>query len=294
MAEASSAMQEIRLPQGAIRYRELGAGEPIVFVHGLLVDGRLWQEVTPRLADEFRCIVPDLPLGSHTIPTAQGTDLSPPGLARIVADLLEALDLDRVTLVGNDTGGAICQLVATRHPERLARLVLTPCDAYKDFLPPAFRPLQWAARVPGLPGALFQPFRVDAVRRSPLGFGWLIKRRPLDSELLESWLRPSLEDPAVRRDAVEILRRIDNRFTLEAAERLREFDRPTLIAWATEDRFFKLRNGKRLAEAIPDARLELIEDARTFVPLDQPERLAELIAAFIEETSEAPAATGSR
>jgi pimeloyl-ACP methyl ester carboxylesterase len=294
MAEASSAMQEIRLPQGAIRYRELGEGEPIVFVHGLLVDGRLWQEVTPRLADEFRCIVPDLPLGSHTIPTAQGTDLSPPGLARIVADLLEALDLDRVTLVGNDTGGAICQLVATRHPERLARLVLTPCDAYKDFLPPAFRPLQWAARVPGLPGALFQPFRVDAVRRSPLGFGWLIKRRPLDSELLESWLRPSLEDPAVRRDAVEILRRIDNRFTLEAAERLREFDRPTLIAWATEDRFFKLRNGKRLAEAIPDARLELIEDARTFVPLDQPERLAELIAAFIEETSEAQAATGSR
>jgi pimeloyl-ACP methyl ester carboxylesterase len=292
MAQPSADLQQIQLPQGTIRYRDSGSGEPIVFVHGLLVDGRLWRDVAPRLADEFRCIVPDLPLGSHTIPTAEGTDLSPPGLARILADLLEALELDRVTLVGNDTGGAICQLVATRHPERLARLVLTPCDAYKDFLPPAFRPLQWAARVPGLPGALFQPFRLDAARRSPLGFGWLIKRRPLDSELLESWLRPSLEDPAVRRDAVEILRRIDNRFTLEAAERLREFDRPTLIAWATEDRFFKLRNGERLAEAIPDARLELIEDARTFVPLDQPERLAALIAAFIEETPGAPAAAG--
>jgi pimeloyl-ACP methyl ester carboxylesterase len=294
MAQPSADLQEIQLPQGTIRYRDAGSGEPIVFVHGLLVDGRLWRDVAPRLADAFRCIVPDLPLGSHTIPTAEGTDLSPPGLARIVADLFEALELDHVTLVGNDTGGAICQLVATRHSERLARLVLTPCDAYMDFLPPAFRPLQWAARVPGLPGALFQPFRLDAVRRSPLGFGWLIKRRPLDSELLESWVRPSLEDPAVRRDAVEILRRIDNRFTLEAAERLREFDRPALIAWATEDRFFKLRNGKRLAEAIPDARLELIEDARTFVPLDQPERLAELIAAFIEETSGAAAATGDR
>ena len=292
MAQPSADLQEIQVPQGTIRYRDVGSGEPIVFVHGLLVDGRLWRDVTPHLADEFRCIVPDLPLGSHTIPMAEGTDLSPPGLARILADLFEALALDRVTLVGNDTGGAICQLVATRHSERLARLVLTPCDAYKDFLPPAFRPLQWAARVPGLPRALFQPFRLDAARRSPLGFGWLIKRRPLDSELLESWLRPSLEDPAVRRDAVEILRRIDNRFTLEAAERLREFYRPTLIAWATEDRFFKLRNGKRLAEAIPNARLELIEDARTFVPLDQPKRLAELIAAFIEETSEAPAATG--
>jgi pimeloyl-ACP methyl ester carboxylesterase len=292
MVQPSDDLQEIRLPQGTIRYRDAGSGEPIVFVHGLLVDGRLWRDVAPRLADEFRCIVPDLPLGSHTIPAAEGTDLSPPGLARIVADLLEALELDRVTLVGNDTGGAICQLVATRHPERLASLVLTPCDAYEDFLPPAFRPLQWAARVPGLPGALFQPFRLDAVRRSPLGFGWLIKRRPLDAELLESWLRPSLEDPAVRRDAVEILRRIDNRFTLEAAERLREFDRPTLIAWATEDRFFKLRNGKRLAEAIPDARLELVEDSRTFVPLDQPERLAELIAAFIRQTSGAPAQSG--
>jgi pimeloyl-ACP methyl ester carboxylesterase len=292
MVQPSEDLQEIRLPQGRIRYREAGSGEPIVFVHGLLVDGRLWRDVAPLLADEFRCIVPDLPLGSHTIPAAEGTDLSPPGLARIVADLLEALELDRVTLVGNDTGGAICQLVATRHPARLARLVLTPCDAYKDFLPPAFRPLQWAARVPGLPGALLQPLRLDVVRRSPLGFGWLIKRRPLDGELLESWLRPSIEDSAVRRDAVEILRRIDNRFTLEAAERLREFDRPTLIAWATEDRFFKLRNGERLAEAIPDARLERIEDARTFVPLDQPKRLAELIAAFIRQTPAAPAGAG--
>jgi pimeloyl-ACP methyl ester carboxylesterase len=288
MAQSTAELPQIHLPQGTIRYRDTGSGEPIVFVHGLLVDGRLWRDVTPQLADEFRCIVPDLPLGSHAIPAPEGTDLSPPGLARIVADLLEALELDRVTLVGNDTGGAICQLVATRHPARLARLVLTPCDAYKDFLPPAFRPLQWAARVPGLPGVLLQPSRLDTVRRSPLGFGWLIKRRPLDSELLESWLRPSLEDPAVRRDAVEVLRRIDNRFTLEAAERLRDFDRPTLIAWATEDRFFKLSNAKRLAEAIPDARLELIEDARTFVPLDQPKRLAELITSFMRETSDDP------
>ena len=294
MAQPTTELKEIGLPQGTIRYRDTGSGEPIVFVHGLLVDGRLWRDVTPLLEDEFRCIVPDLPLGSHTSPVAEGTDLSPPGLARIVADLLDALELDRVTLVGNDTGGAICQLVATRHPERLARLVLTPCDAYEDFLPPAFRPLQWAAHVPGLPAALFQPFRLGAVRGSPLGFGWLIKRRPLDSDLLESWLRPSLEDAAVRRDAVEILRRIDNRFTLEAAERLREFDRPALIAWATEDRFFKLRNGERLADAIPDARLERIEDARTFVPLDQPKRLAELIAAFIRETPAAPAAAGGR
>jgi len=114
-------------------------------MHGLLVDGRLWRKVVPRLEGDFRCIVPDWPLGSHVRALRPDADLSPPGLARIVADLMEALDLDGVTLVGNDTGGAISQLVATRHRERLARLVLTPCDAFEVFPPALFKPLVWAA-----------------------------------------------------------------------------------------------------------------------------------------------------
>jgi len=286
-------VQEARLPQGTIRYRDSGSGEPIVFVHGLLVDGTLWRKVTPLLAGEHRCIVPDLPLGSHRVAMSPGADLSPPGMARILADFLAALELEGVTLVGNDTGGAISQLVATRHPERLARLVLTPCDAYENFLPPFFRPLQWAARVPGLLTAIVQPTRLGFVQRSPLGFGLLIKRRPLDAEVIDGWLRPFLSDPAIRRDAIAFLRQISSRYTLEAAERLRDFDRPTLIAWAPEDRFFKLRYAERLAAAIPSARLERIEDAWTFVSEDQPERLAELIAAFIGETLAAPTAAAA-
>ena len=276
----TAALNEVDLPQAKLAFRDEGEGKPIVFIHGLLVDGRLWRDVTPELRPGFRCIVPDLPLGSHSHPTRPGTDLSPPGLARLVADFLAALDLDDVTLVGNDTGGAICQLVAVDHPERLGRLVLTPCDAYENFLPPAFRPLQYAARVPGLLTALVQPVRFGPVQRSPLGFGWLIKRRPLDAELLSDWLRPVLRDSAVRADAIEVLRRIDKRYTLEAAERLRRFDRPALIAWAIEDRFFKLRFGERLAEAIPDARLERVPDSWTFMPIDQPQRLGRLIADF--------------
>ena len=147
---------EIRLPQGTVRYREAGSGRPIVFVHGLLVNGALWRKVTPGLESDYRCIVPDLPLGSHRIPMDEDADLSPPGVARLISDFLAALDLDGVILVGNDTGGAICQLVAAHHPERLGGLVLTPCDAYENFLPPAFRPLQYAARVPGLITALIQ------------------------------------------------------------------------------------------------------------------------------------------
>ena len=289
ISQALGEQKEVRLPQGTISYRERGSGEPIVFVHGLLVNGALWRRVTPPLEGEFRCVVPDLPLGSHRVPMDAGADLSPPGVARLVSDFLAALDLDGVTLVGNDTGGAISQLVAAHHPERLRRLVLTPCDAYENFLPPAFRPLQYAAYVPGLITVLMQGGRIGAIRRGPLGFGLLSKRRPIDDETLQGYLAPFLADHRVRRDALKVLRGISNRQTIEAAELLHQFDRPTLIAWAREDRFFKLRFAERLAEEIPNARLVRIEDSRTFVSEDQPERLAEEIASFVRETAAAPA-----
>jgi pimeloyl-ACP methyl ester carboxylesterase len=114
-------MNEVRLPQGTIRYRDLGAGEPIVLVHGLLTNGELWREVAPRLASDFRVIAPDWPLGSHELPLETDADRTPPGLSRLIADFLAALELENVTLVGNDTGGALCQLVAAHHPQRAAK-----------------------------------------------------------------------------------------------------------------------------------------------------------------------------
>ena len=285
-------LEQVSLPQGTIHYRDDGTGEPIVFAHGLLVNGTLWRKVTPLLAGDFRCVVPDLPLGSHRAPLAEGADRSPLGVARLIADFLEALGLEGATLVGNDTGGALSQLVAAHHPERLGRLVLTPCDAYENFLPPFFRPLQWAARVPGVLTGALQAARLGRVQRSPLGFGLLIKHRPLDAEVIQGWLRPFFESAGVRRDVTEFLRGISAQDTIRAAERLRDFERPTLIAWAPEDRFFKLRYAERLADEIPNARLERIEDSSTFVSEDQPERLAELIREFIRETPVAAAGAG--
>jgi len=267
------------LPAGTVRYSDRGSGRPIVFVHGLLVDGALWDEVVANLADGHRCIAPDLPLGSHRIAMKPDADLSPPGLARLIEDLMAALALEDVTLVGNDTGGAICQLVATRHPQRIGRLVLTNCDAYENFPPPAFRYLVLAARAPGGLWPLAQSIRVDAVRRAPIGYGWLAKR-PLDATLLDRWTEPIIGDRAVRRDTARFLRAVSKRYTLEAAERLREFNRPALLAWGRDDRFFKPTYAERLAAAIPDSRLEWIDDARTFVSIDQPQRLAELIGSF--------------
>jgi pimeloyl-ACP methyl ester carboxylesterase len=277
-------MNEAKLPQGTIRYRESGEGDPVVLVHGLLVDGRLWRKVTPLLEDGHRCIVPDLPLGSHLTPMSPDADLSPPGLARIVHGFLEALDLDEVTLVANDTGGAIAQITAANHPERIGRLVLTNCDAFENFLPPAFRPLQYAARVPGLLTGLLQSMRVEMLRRTPLAYGWLIKHDLAGAPLAE-WVEPFLSDRAIRRDTVKVLRGIDPRFTLDAAEKLSSFERPTMLAWAVDDRFFKLRFAERLAATIPGARLEQIEDSYTFVSEDQPERLASLIRAFAANLS---------
>jgi pimeloyl-ACP methyl ester carboxylesterase len=275
------ATQEIQLQQGTIRYHEAGSGEPIVLVHGLLADSQLWREVTPALAHDYRVIAPDWPLGSHRIPMSPTADLSPLGLAKIVADFLAALELERVTLVGNDTGGAICQLVTVHHPERLARLVLTPCDAYENFLPPAFRPLQKLARSATATAAMLQSMRLAPARKAPMAYGWISKRA--DDDLTLSWIEPALNDKTIRTQLAAVLTAIDERYTLQAAERFGEFHKPVLLAWAPEDRFFKLRFAERLAQAFPDARLELIEDSYTFVPIDQPRRTAELISAFARE-----------
>src|SRR5437773_12372991 len=129
MSDQLGERKEVSLASGTIRYRERGSGEPIVFVHGLLVNGDLWRNVVPELSKDFRCITPDWPLGSHELPMSPDADLSPPGVAKIVADFIAALELEDVTLVGNDTGGAVCQLVVTEYPDHIARLVLTSCDA---------------------------------------------------------------------------------------------------------------------------------------------------------------------
>lgn len=276
-----TAMREIDLSAGRIRYADTGSGEPIVFVHGLLASGALWSMVVAQLESDFRCIVPELPLGAHHYAMKPDAELSPRSVARMLAELIERLELDGVTVVGNDTGGAISQLLVTEHPDRIARLVLTPSDAFEHFFPPAFKPLQWLSRIPGGLTAGLQPVRLAPVRNSPLGFGWLSKRG-IPNEMADEALRPYFSNRAIRRDVQRFVRAVDKKDTLGAAERLRDFDRPALLAWAAEDKFFKVKLAHRLLERLPRGRLELIDDSYTFVPLDQPERLAALIREFVQ------------
>lgn len=273
---------EIRLEQGVIRYRDIGSGPAIVFVHGLLVNGDLWRGLVPILSKTHRCLIPDWPLGSHSVPMNAATNLSPPGMARMIADFMTVLGLEDVTLVGNDSGGALCQLVVTTYPERVGRLVLTNCDAFENFLPPMFRYLQYGSHLPGFFEVMARVVQLRALHRLPFTFGWLSKR-PIDPQVISGYLRPALENSLIRRDLRGFLKGISNRYTLEAAQHFASFRKPVLVIWASEDRLFPLEHGRRLSGLFPNARLEQVEDALTFISEDQPLHLAMRIEAFAQE-----------
>ncbi|NMN99474.1 alpha/beta fold hydrolase [Antrihabitans stalactiti] len=271
-------MKEIELSAGRIRFRDTGDGPPIVFVHGLVVNGTLWQKVIDELGSGFRCIAPNWPLGSHSIPMSADADVSPLGVARLIREFLEALDLRDVTLVANDTGGAVAQLLLADGCDRVGRVVLTPCDSFDNFLPKSIRGLQYIARVPGLTWLAVQPARIRAIR--PTAYRSVAKH-DIDDDVLEGWVRPFLTDKGIRSDLTRFLRAIDYRDTVAAAERLRSFDKPVLLLWARNAPFFPFAHAERWAEILPDARIVEVPDSHTFVSLDQPEFTAREIATFV-------------
>ncbi len=282
-------MPTIDLPQGTIRYDDVGTGPAVVFVHGLLVNGQLWRKVTPELSRTARCIVPDLPLGSHSIPMEPDADLSVEGVARLVADLIEALDLRDVTLVGNDSGGVISQLVAARHPERLGRLVLTTCDAYEIFPPPLFSYLRVLPHVPGLMTALAKGMqRSRTLRNLPLAYG-LLAKSGIPDDIVKSYVEPCATHPDIRRDVAKFSKSVSPKVSQKAAEELRAFVKPVLLLWTPEDRFFPVSLAERLVKDLPNARLVTVDDAYVFVAEDQPGRVAREIAQFITAEAEAGA-----
>jgi pimeloyl-ACP methyl ester carboxylesterase len=278
-SEALGTVREVRLSGGTIRYRERGEGPPVVFVHGVLVNGDLWRKVVPAVADAgFCCITPDWPFGAHEVPVPEA-DLTPPGVARMMGELLDRLDLRDVTLVGNDTGGAITQIFVASQPERVARVVLTPSDCFERFFPPAFAYLSVLGRVPGSIWTMAQSLRVRALHRLPIVLGWVAKHG-VPADVVKAYAAPMQQNAAIRKDLGRFLRGIDKRHTLAAAEKLSGFDRPVLLAWAEQDKLFPMEYPRRLAAILPDATIETVRDSYTFVPEDQPTWLAERIVEF--------------
>jgi len=270
---------EIDLSAGTLDYLDTGGGGPtLVLLHGLLMDSSLWDGPIADLSTDHRCIAPTLPLGAHRHPMSG--DLSLPAIARLVEEFLDRLDLHDVTLVGNDTGGALVQLVLAGKPERVARAVLVSCEAF-DNVPPGLtgKVLVLSGRLsPRLFGAFMQQLRLRAVRRLPIAFGWLTKRGDATTA---RWIRPVLTSQQIRRDTVRMLRAIDGGAVAEATAALPSFHRPALVVWAAEDRVMPPEHGRRLAELLPDARLVEVADSYTLVPLDQPAALAGAVRDFV-------------
>jgi pimeloyl-ACP methyl ester carboxylesterase len=275
-------MKQIELSAGTIEYQDTsGDGPALVLLHGLMMDASLWDGPIADLAVDHRCIAPTLPLGAHRHAMRAGADLSLPGIARLVAELVDRLGLRDVTLVGNDTGGALVQLLMSDGTAGVDRVVLASCDAFDNF-PPGLtgKALMLTGKLPPpMFGLFMQQMRLRAVRRLPVAFGWLTRR---GDAATARWIKPVMTQPEIRRDAVRMLRAAaaDTGLLLRAAECFPGFDRPALVVWASEDRVMPPEHGRRLAEVLPQGRLVEVDDSYTLIPLDQPAKLAQVIREF--------------
>jgi pimeloyl-ACP methyl ester carboxylesterase len=275
-------VKQIELSAGTIEYSDTGGDRPVlVLLHGLMMDASLWDGPMADLSADHRCVAPTLPLGAHRHAMRAGADLSLPGIARLVAEFLDRLDLQDVTLVGNDTGGALVQLLMCHRDARVGRVVLASCDAFDNF-PPGLtgKTLVLTGKLPpAMFGLFMKQMRLRAVRRLPIAFGWLTIR---GDAATARWMKPVLTQPEIRRDAVRVLRAAakEPKLLREAAGCLPGFNRPALVVWASEDRVMPPEHGQRLAKLLPHGQLAEIEDSYTLIPLDQPARLAQVVREF--------------
>jgi pimeloyl-ACP methyl ester carboxylesterase len=275
-------LDRIELPQGTLTYRAVGPADSslpvVVFVHGLLVDSKLWTRVADVLAARgIRSYAPNWPTGSHPIPMNADADLSPRGIARIVIEFLAAMDLTEVTLVGSDTGGAICQYVIDTDHTRLGRLVLTNCDAFDLFPPKEFAGLVKVGSHAALLKPLLTALRCTALRHQRNVYGGTFSGKP-DPEVTRSWIEPGRRSRGVRRDTAKLIGSMEPKDLLDVSTRFGDFPKPARLVWGDADPFFSLTFGERLAAAFPKGTITAVPGASTFVSMEFPERVADVIA----------------
>jgi len=269
----------LALPSGTIDVFDSGGdGQPIVFGHGLVMDHTEWAGVIDRLAPQFRCVVPVLPLGGHRRPMPDDADLTMRGIALRIAETIETLDLPPVVLVANDWGGP--QITAVERPDLIAGLVLTSEEAFDNYppgLPGAFAAL--SCRLPGGLTIAGRSLRIPGVQRLPMTFGRMTVR-PIPMDIVRGWTEGLITEPGVRRDVRQYVATTPKDCLIEAAEGLRTFDKPALVIWPTDDRTMPRSHGARLADLLPQGRLVELDDCSVLMPLDQPVRLADEIRTF--------------
>jgi pimeloyl-ACP methyl ester carboxylesterase len=285
-SEALGTPRVAEVPAGRIHVRETGEGPTVVLVHGFAVNGDLWRDLVPLLAPDHHCVTVELPTGGHAEAVDATWRLDAPGMGHILGDVLDVLDLQDVTIVANDSGCAHTQgLITSEHAanDRVARIVFTSGEFLENFPPMLFKPLVWMGRIPFGARVAMTSMRFKLGRNLPIAYGWT-QHGPLPDELADSFLAGARSDPAVFADLKRHLLAFDKRDTVRFASRFGEIDKPVLFAWGGDDRIFPVHDAERVVPMFPNARLEVVEGARTFVPLDQPRRLAELVTSFIAST----------
>ncbi|MFJ9059506.1 alpha/beta fold hydrolase [Streptomyces sp. NPDC102409] len=275
-------MTEVTLSAGVVEYEDTGGDGPVVvLLHGVAMNGSLWRHVVADLRSDFRCVVPTLPLGGHRRPMRPDADLTVLGVAHLVAEFLDELELRDVTLVMNDWGGAQA-LVADGRDGRIGRLVITSCEAFDNF-PPGLPGgnLLALAKMPGGLRFAFALLKLKPMRRLPVTWGWMSKR-PVPHEVMDEWFRPLWTSAAIRRDLRAYVLGVPPRDELlRWADALRTFDRPALVVWASEDKVMLPDHGRRLADLLPRGELVTVADSFTLIPEDQPRRLSEALREFV-------------
>jgi pimeloyl-ACP methyl ester carboxylesterase len=264
--------RSVATSSGRIAYAEAGSGPVALFVHGVLLNGHLWRHQLADLSDVRRCIALDL-LAHGDTEIAPDQDVSVTANARMLREVIDVLGIDKVDLVGNDSGGGIAQIFAAANPSRVRSLALTDCDVHDNWPPEAFKPFLEMAAAGGLRGTLDAMLADKNVYRSAgaLGPAYEHPDRVTD-ETIETYLRPLVRTEQRTRDFQRFLAAFDSKHTVAVEGQLRELKAPTLIAWGTDDVYFDIRWSHWLAKTIPGTRKRLeLEGARIFFPEERAE-----------------------
>jgi pimeloyl-ACP methyl ester carboxylesterase len=265
--QPSPAKRTVQTASGRIAYTEQGKGPVALFVHGVLLNGHLWRHQLAHLSDMRRCIAVDL-LAHGDTEIAPSQDVSVTANANMLKEFLDALSIEQVDLVGNDSGGGIAQIFAASHPQRIRSLTLTDCDAHDNWPPEAFRPFLAMAANGGLPATLNAMLADKNVYRSPgaLGPAYEYPERVTDDSIA-IYLRPLVRTEQRTRDLQRFLAAFDNAHTVAIEARLKTLEVPTLIVWGTDDVYFDVKWSRWLADAIPGTKRRVeFEGARIFFP----------------------------